>query len=193
MLSQKLAAIALATLVRNPGRDADARIERARALVEAVPEQIRQRSQIDLLLATALAGMGRMNEAREVADSITWIPDAAAAVSIIPVVGSFAAPGYADSVQQELDAVQPVERLLPRQGVDLARRRQAAQDRQVIARLLLAEDRRLRLGCVGPDQPRQQVEPRSTLENRHPTLAPRPPAQLRPDFGTPAADGFFVV
>ena len=95
-------------------------------------------------------------------------------------------------MQEELDAVQPVERLLPRQRVDLARRRHPAHDRQVVARLLLADDRRLRLGGVGPDHPRQQVEPRFVLENQHPALAPRPPSQFRPDLVTPAPDGFLV-
>ena len=88
--------------------------------------------------------------------------------------------------------MQPVERLLPRQGVDLALGRHPAHDRQVVARLLLADDRRLRLGGVGPDHPRQQVEPRFVLENQHPALAPRPPAQVRPDLVTPALDGLLV-
>ena len=100
---------------------------------------------------------------------------------------------HAPQVQEELDAVQPVERLLPRQRVDLARGRHPAHDRQVVARLLLAEDRRLRLGGVRPDQPRQQVEPRFVLENQHPALALRPPAQVRPDLVPPAPDGLLVA
>ena len=88
--------------------------------------------------------------------------------------------------------VQPVERLLPRQGVDLALGRHPAHDRQVVARLLLAEDRRLRLGGVRLDHPRQQVEPRFVLENQHPALAPRPPSQFGPDLVAPALDGRLV-
>ena len=85
--------------------------------------------------------------------------------------------------------VQPVERLLPHQGVDLALGRHPAHDRQVVARLLLADDRRLPLGGVGPDQPRQQVEPRFVLENQHPALAPRPPFAV-PARPRPASAGW---
>jgi serine/threonine-protein kinase len=98
------AIISFATLIRNPGRDADARLARARAVVEAFPEEIRQRSQIDMLLGAALAGMGRIDGALEVASSMTWLPDAVPAISVVPVVGGFAPPGYADSLRQALDA-----------------------------------------------------------------------------------------
>ena len=51
-------------------------------------------------------------------------------------------PRHAEQVQEELDAVQPIQRLLPYQSVDLAQRRHRAHDGEVIARLLLTEDRR---------------------------------------------------
>lgn len=101
-------------------------------------------------------------------------------------------PRHAQQVQQELDAVQSVQRFLPRQGVDFARKRQPAHDRQVIARLLLVEDRCLGFGSIGPDHSRQQVEARFVLEHQHPALAPRPPEQVRPALVPPAPDGFFV-
>ena len=88
--------------------------------------------------------------------------------------------------------MQPVERPLPRQHVDLPFGRHPAHDRQVVTRLLLAQDRRPRLGGVCPDHPRQQVEPRFVLENQHTALATGPPSQVRPDLVTPAPDGFLV-
>src|SRR5206468_5791646 len=54
------------------------------------------------------------------------------------------------------------------------------------------DHRRLGFRGISPDQPRQQVEPRFVLETQYPALAPRPPAQLRPDLVAPAPDGFFV-
>ncbi len=98
------AIMSLATVLRNPGRDGDARIQRAREVVEAFPEDIRQRSQVDLLLGAGLAGMGRMDDARAVAASMTWMPDALPAISMVPVAGGFAPPDYADSLKRALDA-----------------------------------------------------------------------------------------
>ncbi len=81
-------------------------------------------------------------------------------------------PGHPQQVCQKLHTVQPIERLLPRQRVDLvARGRHPAHDRQVVARDLPPYDRRLSLGGVRPDQARQQVEPRFVLENQHSALA----------------------
>src|SRR6266545_706402 len=99
---------------------------------------------------------------------------------------------HTQQVLQELDALHRVERLLPRQREDLPRRRQPAQNGQVVARLLLAEDGCLSLGTISPDQPRQQVEPRFVLENQHAALTLGAPEQFRPDPATPAADGFLV-
>src|SRR5215204_3253135 len=95
-------------------------------------------------------------------------------------------------MHKELDAVQTIERLLPCQCVDLALRRHPPHDRQVVARLLLAEDRRQSRGGVRPDHPREEVEPRFVLKNERPVLAPRPPSQLRPDLISPAFDGRLV-
>ena len=71
-----------------------------------------------------------------------------------------------DQVLEELDGVQPVERLLTHQGVDLALRRDTPHDREVVARLPLVEDRRVPLGRVGPDLARQEVEARFIHENQ---------------------------
>ena len=98
------AIISFSTLMRNPGRDADARLARARAVVEAFPEDVRQRSQVDMLLGAALAGMGRVEDALEVARTMTWLPDAVPAISVVPVVAGFAPPGYADSLRRSLDS-----------------------------------------------------------------------------------------
>ena len=95
---------------------------------------------------------------------------------------------HPEEVQEELDTVQPVERFLPDQGVDAALGRHPPHDREVIARLLLAEDRGEPLRSVGLDHPREQVEPRFVLENQGPALAAGTATQFRPDLGVPAAD-----
>lgn len=102
-------------------------------------------------------------------------------------------PRHAQEMQEEFDAVQAVQRLLSHQGVDLARGRHPAHDGQVVASHLLPEDRRQSLGGIGPDQPRQQVEPRFVHENQHPALAPGLPSQFRPDLVPPAPDGLLVT
>ena len=56
-------------------------------------------------------------------------------------------PRYPQQVREELDAMQPIERLLPHQSVALASQRPAPHDREVIACQLLADDWRLRLGA----------------------------------------------
>ena len=63
----------------------------------------------------------------------------------------------------------------------------------MIPRLLLANDRSLGFGSVGPHKPGQQVEPRFVLKNQHTALTPRPPLQLRPDLLTPASNSVFVA
>jgi hypothetical protein len=100
-----VAIISLATLLRTPGRDVDSRVQRARAVVDAFPEQLRRSTQVDLLLGAAFAGLGRMNDARELAESMSWMPDAVPAMAVVPVVGGFAPSAYSDSLQRVLDAL----------------------------------------------------------------------------------------
>ena len=100
---------------------------------------------------------------------------------------------HAEQVQEELDRVQPVERLLPDQGVDATRRRHPPHDREVVTRLLLAEDRGEPLRGVGLDHPRQEVEARFVLENQDAALAAGTPEQFRPGLVAPAADGPLVA
>jgi len=88
--------------------------------------------------------------------------------------------------------VTPIQRLLPRQGVDLAHRCHPTHDREVIARQLLSEDRRPPHGSVGFHHPWQEVKPGFVHENQDSALEPRPLPQLRPDFIPPALDGFFI-
>jgi tetratricopeptide (TPR) repeat protein len=99
------AIISLATLLRTPGRDVDARVQRARAVVDAFPDQARRNTQVDLLLGAALAGLGRMKDAREVAASMSWMPDAEPGIAVVPVVGGFAPSAYSDSLQRALDSL----------------------------------------------------------------------------------------
>ena len=86
-----------------------------------------------------------------------------------------------------------VERLPPYQSIDLALERHPAHDRQMVARLLFADDRRLSLRGVSPDQPRQQVETRFVLENQHAALTFGSPSQFGPNLGAPAFDGLLVA
>src|SRR5262249_20219501 len=92
-----------------------------------------------------------------------------------------------------LDDVHPIERLRPGQGVHLPRGCHAAHDRQVVSGLLLANDRRLSLGAISPDQARQEVEARFVLEGHLPALTFGPPEQFGPDFDAPALDGLLVT
>ena len=81
-----------------------------------------------------------------------------------------------DQVLEKLDGVKSIEGLLAHQDVELAGRRNAAHDREVIARLPLMEDRSVSLGCVRPHLTRQKVEARFVHENKGAALrrAPRP-------------------
>lgn len=101
-------------------------------------------------------------------------------------------PRHAEQMQEELDAMQPVERLRPDQGVDPALRRHPAHDREVIPSLLLAEHRRQSLRGIRLDHPRQEVEARFVLENQGPVLPAGTPPQLRPGLLTPPPDGVLV-
>src|SRR5262249_14156276 len=92
----------------------------------------------------------------------------------------------------ELDAVQTVERLRPNQGVDAALRRHPPHDREVVACLLLAEDRGQPLGGVGLDHTREEIEARFVLENKGSALAAGAPTQLRPGLVAPAPDRLVV-
>ena len=56
-------------------------------------------------------------------------------------------PGDLPQMLKEFDAVQPVQRPPTHQRIDLARRRHPIHDGKVVACLLLADDRRLRLGA----------------------------------------------
>ena len=87
----------------------------------------------------------------------------------------------------------PIQRLLPHQGVDLATRRHAPHDGQVIARQLRSEDRRPPLGGIGLHRPLQEVESGFVHQNKHSVLASRPLPQIRPDFVPPGLDGFLVA
>jgi hypothetical protein len=98
-----------------------------------------------------------------------------------------------DQVLEELDGVQPVERLLTYQGVDLAGRRDSAHDREVVARLPLVEDRRVPLGGVGPDLARQEVEARFIHENQGAALAAGLVLEPRPDRDAPLLDLLLVA
>ena len=99
------AIISLATLLRTPGRDVDARVQRGKEVVDAFPEQARRNTQVDLLLGAAVAGLGRVQAARKLAESVSWMPDATPAIAMVPVVGGFAPPGYSDSLQRALDTL----------------------------------------------------------------------------------------
>jgi hypothetical protein len=59
-------------------------------------------------------------------------------------------------VIEELDRVQPVERLLPCQGVDLPHRRHPVHHRQMVVGDLLPNDRSLPFGGVGLDHSQQE-------------------------------------
>ena len=98
-----------------------------------------------------------------------------------------------DQVLEELDGVQPVERLLTHQGVDLALRRDTPHDREVVARLPLVEDRRVPLGRVGPDLARQEVEARFIHENQGAALAAGLCLEPRPDLDSPLLDLLLVA
>jgi hypothetical protein len=62
----------------------------------------------------------------------------------------------------------------------------------MVSRLLLAEDRGQPLRRVGLDHPREEVEARFVLENKHPALAVGAPPQLRPGLVAPASDRLVV-
>jgi hypothetical protein len=89
--------------------------------------------------------------------------------------------------------VQPVERLLPCQCVDLPHRRHPAHQLQMVAGDLLPNDRSLPFGGVGLDHSRQEVESRFIIKNKDTARAPRLPLQSRPSLAAPAADGFVVL
>src|SRR5207245_672003 len=80
---------------------------------------------------------------------------------------------HAQQVLQELDAVQAVQGSLPSQSVDLSRRRHPAYDRQMVARLLVVNDRRLPFRSVGSHDPRQEVEPSCARSGRHDSYGPQ--------------------
>src|SRR5438128_2642119 len=101
--------------------------------------------------------------------------------------------GHTQQVLQECNAVQAVQRPLPSKSVHLPARRHPAHDRQVVARLLVANNRRLTLGSIRPNDPRQKVKPRFVDKNQGPVLAPRPFLQLPPDLITPAFDRLLVT
>lgn len=100
---------------------------------------------------------------------------------------------YSLQVHEKLDGVQSVQRFLPHQGVDLARRRHSAHHRQVVAGLLFAKDGSVGLRGVGPDHPRQQVEARFILENQRSPLASRSSKHFRPYLVAPTLNGLFVA
>src|SRR5262249_1935748 len=102
-------------------------------------------------------------------------------------------PGQPAQMDEELDAVQAAQRGRPYQRIDLPLRRDPAHDRQMIARLPLADDRRLALRAIGLHDPGQQVEPRFVREDEGPALAPRLLPQRRPRLGPPALDGLLVA
>ena len=96
-----------------------------------------------------------------------------------------AIPRHAEQVQEELDAVQPVQRLLPHQGVDAAGGCHRPHDGEMIPGLLLTEHRSQALRGVSLDHPREEVEPRFVLENQGPMLVVGLPSQFGPDFDAP--------
>src|SRR5262249_30970733 len=102
-------------------------------------------------------------------------------------------PGQPAQMDEELDAVQAAQRGRPYQRIDLPLRRDPAHDRQMIARLPLADDRRLALRAIGLHDPGQQVEPRFVHEDEGPALAAGLLPQRRPRLGSPALDGLLVA
>ena len=100
-----VALMTLSAVIRASERPVDARIERAEQILDAMPDELRQRSQADLLLGAALVGVGRMCEARAAVSDMTSLPNAELNVAILPVIGGYAPPGYADSLAREVNAM----------------------------------------------------------------------------------------
>src|SRR6516162_7545440 len=99
---------------------------------------------------------------------------------------------HPQQVGEELDRVPAVQRVLSRQRVYLSLWRHPAHDRQVIASLFDADDRRLTLGGIGPHQARQKIEPRFVSKNQYAALASRPLSHLRPNLLAPTPDGLLI-
>src|SRR4029453_5509825 len=93
----------------------------------------------------------------------------------------------------ERDAVQSTQRGRSPQRVDLPLRRDPAHDRQMIARLPLADDRRSALRAIGLHDPRQEVESRFVHANKGPPLAPGLLLQRGPRLESPALDGLLIA
>ena len=94
---------------------------------------------------------------------------------------------------QKFDAVRTRQRLLPNQGIQLPRWRNAGHDRKMVVTLLFGEYRRHSQRAIGSDHARQQVEARFVDKNQGAALFRRLPAQPRPYLGPPTFDGRFVA
>src|SRR5262249_37800965 len=101
-------------------------------------------------------------------------------------------PGQPAQMEEELDRIDPIQRLRPHQRVHLAARCQPPHDREMVPRLPLIDDRSSSPRGVGLDHTREQIEPRFVYENKLAALAPGRSLQPRPRLGSPTGDGFLV-
>ena len=102
-------------------------------------------------------------------------------------------PDRAAQMAEERDPVQSIRLRRPRQRRHLALRRHAPQDRQMVARLPLIQDRRLSPRGVGLDHPRHPIEARFVHENKGPALAVGLLSQRGPGLDPPALDRLVVL
>jgi hypothetical protein len=93
---------------------------------------------------------------------------------------------------EELDNVEPIERLLAYEDGDSTGRSDAPHNREMIAGLPHPEDGRVSLWGVRPDSPRQEVETRFIHENQGPALIMGLGLKARPDIDAPSLDLLLV-
>jgi TolB-like protein len=93
----------LVGLFSAPGSNVDAALRRIGELEANIPKSETMSRQLPQMRALMLVGLGRLQDARRLADSAP--PESRYFLMMTPVSGGFAPPGYADSLGAEMRAV----------------------------------------------------------------------------------------
>ena len=93
---------AVVGLYRNALTDADGVLAEMQRIQDLIPPDQNMARQLPQLRAMMLSGLGRLDEVKRIADSLTP-NDGKYFVQMIPIWGGFAPPGYADSLQAEIE------------------------------------------------------------------------------------------